>query len=350
MKTGIVGFAGAGKTTVFNSLTGLDADTGYSGKNKANLGLIKVPDARVDRLTEIYAPKKTTYAEVAFVDVAGPQGADSTKGLASGIIEQIQQSDALVHVIRAFDDAGASRPADALRDLQEFEGDLILSDLIKVENRIERLGREGKHASSEMTLMHRLHEQLDSNRALRLLSFSESESQLTSGYQFMSLKPCLALINCGDDAIGEPVSAELEAAVEAADVGMLSMSARTEAEISRLDDADQAEFLADLGLESSARNRFINAAYTMLDLISFLTSGPDECRAWTIRRSTSARSAAGQVHSDIERGFIRAEVIAFDDFDALGSEAKCREAGKLRLEGKEYEVCDGDIINFRFNV
>ncbi len=350
MKTAIVGFAGSGKTTVFNSLTGLAADTGYGSKDKANLGLIRVPDPRVDFLSELYSPKKTTFAEIGFVDVAGPPGESTAGGLETAVIEHIQKADALVHVIRAFEDRATGRAPEPMHDLETFEGEMILADLIKIENRLERLAKEGGKATGEIALMRRLAEHLDGGRALRVLELSEQERQMTSGYQFVSMKPCLALVNQPDDAATVGPPADLEAAVAASGMGVLSMAASVEAEIAQLDDADQAEFLTDLGLEASARDRFISAVYAMLDLISFLTSGPDECRAWTIGRGTVARAAAGKIHSDIERGFIRAEVVAFEDLQALGSELRCKEAGKLRLEGKDYVVLDGDIINFRFNV
>ncbi len=350
MQAGIVGFAGSGKTTVFNSLTGLQADTGYGARKNANLGLIKVPDRRIDFLTGVHSPKKRTLAEIGFVDVAGPQGKEASKGLDTALLEQIRVADALVHVIRVFEDPGAASPPDPLRDLEEFEGEMILSDLITVENRLERLAKEGNKANAEIALMRRLHEHLDTGKAIRLIEMPEPERQMTSGYQFVSQKPCLALVNVSDTEASAPVPDDLRSAVERLGMGIMSMAASVEAEITTLDEADQAEFLVDLGLEVPAAARFINTVYSMLDLISFLTAGEDECRAWTIRRGTVARSAAGKVHSDIERGFIRAEVIAFDDFEALGSEAKCRDAGKLRLEGKDYVVQDGDIINFRFNV
>ena len=349
MKTGIVGFAGSGKTTVFNSLTGLQADTGYGGKGKANLGLIKVPDARVDRLGAIYSPKKTIYAEIEFVDVAGPAG-KTAGGLDASLMEHFQKCDALVHVIQAFDAVGGARSTDPLRDLEEFEGELKMSDLIKIEKRLVRLAREGNKATTEIGLMKRLQAHLEEDQPLRLLDLTQAELQMLSGYQFVSLMPCLVLQNLPDDQVDAGVSAELQSRVGAGGMAAMAMAGSLEAEIAQLDEADQAEFLADVGLSSSARTRFITAVYSMLDLISFLTVGPDECRAWTIRRDTVARGAAGKIHSDIERGFVRAEVIGFDDFDALGSEAKCKEAGKMRLEGKEYVVSDGDIINFRFNV
>jgi GTP-binding protein YchF len=340
MKTAIVGFAGSGKTTVFNSLTGLAADTGYGTKDKINLGLIRVPDPRVDFLSEMYSPKKTTFAEIGFVDVAGPPGESTAGGLDTAAIQHIQKAE----------DRATGRAPDPMHDLEAFEGEMILADLIKVENRLERLAKEGGKAAGEIALMRRLAEHLDGGRSLRVLELSEPERKLTSGYQFVSIKPCLALVNQPDDAAAAGPPADLEAAVAASGMGVLSMAASVEAEIAQLDDADQAEFLTDLGLEASARDRFINTVYAMLDLISFLTSGPDECRAWTIRRGTVARAAAGKIHSDVERGFIRAEVTAFEDLQALGSEVRCKEAGKLRLEGKDYVVLDGDIINFRFNV
>jgi GTP-binding protein YchF len=350
MKTAIVGFAGSGKTTVFNALTGMSADTGFGGKDKANLGLIQVPDPRVAFLAKVYAPKKTTLAEVAFVDVAGPEANDAGRGLDARVMEHAQKAEALVHVVRAFDNPALAGGVDPLADLQAFDGELILADLIKVEKRLERLAKEGGKASAEIALMQKLRAQLDAGAALRVMEFTAAESQIMSGYQFVSLKPCLALVNRPEHEASEPPPGAVAAAAQAAGMGVMSMAAGAEAKIALLAEHEQAEFLSDLGLQAPARDRFINAVYSMLDLISFLTSGADECRAWTIRRGTVARSAAGKIHSDIERGFIRAEVTAFADFEALGSESKCRDAGKMRLEGKDYEVQDGDIINFRFNV
>jgi len=349
MKTGIVGFAGSGKTTVFNSLTGMQADTGFGAKGKANLGLIKVPDERIDRLSELHSPKKTTYAEIEFVDVAGPAG-KSEGGLNAAVMDHISKCDALVLVLRGFDNPAVGGKTDPAAELGEFQGELMLSDLIKVEKRLERLAKEGGKATTEIALMKRLQEQLEGDRPLRLLDFSDAERQMISGYQFVSLKPCLVLLNLPEDEADGLVPDALRGEVQDGGMAAMAMSAAMEAEIAQLDEADQAEFLADIGLESPARARFIATVYGMLDLISFLTTGPDECRAWTIRRDTPARSAAGKVHSDIERGFIRAEVIAFADFDELESESRCKEQGKMRLEGKDYVVRDGDIINFRFNV
>jgi len=350
MKVGIVGYAGAGKTTVFNALTGMSADTGFGGKDKANLGMIKVPDERIEFLTETYNPKKETLAEIAFVDVAGPTDASKQDGLDSRIVGHMREAEALVHVVRDFDNPALQRGADPVRDFESFEGDIIISDMLQVDNRLARLKKERKLDSKDGELMQKLYAQLEEGKPLRTLELDETQRGQISGYQFLSLKPCVALVNVADEKAGTDLPADLKQS--AADRGMflIAMAARAEAEIAELDADDQRAFLDDLGLKQPARARFINAVYEQLNLISFLTAGEDECRAWTIRRDIDARKAAGKIHSDIERGFIRAEVIAFEDFKTYPSEAKCRDAGKLRLEGKTYIVQDGDIINFRFNV
>ncbi len=349
MKVGLVGFAGSGKTTVFNALTGLRADTGFAGRAQANLGVIKVPDARVDFLTEVYKPPKKTYAEVSFVDVAGPEAKSDRSGLDKRIVTEMRQADALVHVVRAFANPAIERAPDPLRDLTDFEAEMILTDLIQVEEKLDRLRKEGKK-TQERTLIEKLQAHLDAHQPLRTASLGEAELQAVRGFTFLSLKPCLALINRADSDAAKPLAKDLEAAAAASGVRLMSMAARAEAEIAELPPDDQKAFLADLGVGGSARDRFVAAAYALLDLISFLTAGEDECRAWTITRGTHARRAAGKIHSDIERGFIRAEVIAFADFKDHPSEARCREAGKLRVEGKDYLVQDGDIIHFRFAV
>ena len=351
MKVGIVGFAGVGKTTVFNALTGLGAQTGFGGKEKANLGMIKVPDARVTFLTEVWSPKKVTLAEIAFVDVAGPEGGQKEGGgLDSRVVNHMRECDALVQVVRGFESPALDAAADPLAELDAFNSEMVLTDLIQVENRLERLRKEADKNSLERPLMERMQAHLESGARLATLEFSENDLQRLSGYRFLTLKPCMALLNLPDTQAADPLPQPFAAAAAALGLSAMALSAAAEAEIAELPPADQADFLADLDLEAPARDRFVQAVYEQLDLISFLTMGPDECRAWTIDRGTSARAAAGKIHSDIERGFIRAEIIAFEDFRALGSEAKCREAGKLRLEGKEYIVQDGDIMHVRFNV
>jgi GTP-binding protein YchF len=350
MKVGIVGFAGAGKTTVFNTLTGLHAEVGYGSREKANLGIIKVPDARIDRLGELYAPKKLVYAEVSFVDVAGPEGERSggEQGLDPRIVQHMRETDALVHVVRAFENPMLASAADPARDIRGFEEELLLTDLAQIERRIERLKKE-RDSERERELMERCREQLESERALRTLELSADEQVAIAGFRFLSLKPMLLLVNVDEAGIGQGVPAA--AASEAANRGLdaIAMCGRAEMDISQLSDEEQTEFLADLGISEPARDRFVQAAYRLLNLISFLTAGEDECRAWPIPRGTTAHRAAGVIHTDIEKRFIKANVVKYEDLIALGSVAKAKEAGKLRIEGKEYVVQDGDVVEFQHN-
>ncbi|MCK6548062.1 YchF family ATPase [Myxococcota bacterium] len=347
MKVALVGFQGAGKTSVFNALTGQTAETGLGKKGGSNLGRIQVPDARIDALSKIYSPKKTTYAEIQFVDVAGPtdSGERSETGLDQALVAQIRESEALVHVVRAFDNAALTRTPDPARDIGSFEEELILTDLVQIENRITRLKKEKK--TTELDLMEKLKEALEQGTALRRLSLAPEEWASLSGFRFLSQKPMLVVVNQAESAVGKPLDAKITEAAESRGVQLLAMCASVEAEIMQMPPEDQVAFLADLGLTEPVRTRFIQAAYALLDLISFLTSGEDEVRAWTIKRGTIAKVAGGKIHSDIERGFIRAEVTPFAEFVKFGSEAKVKEAGKLRLEGKEYVVQDGDIVHFR---
>jgi hypothetical protein len=353
MKVGLVGFAGSGKTTIFNTLTGLTAEVGgYGAKEKANVGVIKVPDYRVDKLAEIYNPKKKTYAEITFVDVAGPQAEDADpahSGLDPKLVQHMRETDALVHVVRAFDNPMLSQPADSSRDIRSFDDELMLTDLVQIENRIARLKKE-KDSARENELMGRLKGALEGEQPLRDFELTSEDLALIAGFRFLSLKPLLLLINQSEEAVGSDLPGEIRVLAESKELTAIAMAGKVEMEIAQLAADEQREFLQDLGISEPARDRFIRAAYSLLELISFLTSGEDECRAWSIKRGTTAHKAAGVIHSDIERGFIRAEVTRFEDLAALGSEARCREQGKLKLEGKEYVVQDGDVVHFRFNV
>jgi len=353
MKVGLVGFAGSGKTTIFNTLTGLTAEVGgYGAREKANIGVIKVPDHRVDKLAEIYNPKKKTYAEISFVDVAGPQAEDAEQthsGLDPKLVQHMREADALVHVVRAFDNPMVSQPADPARDIRSFDDELMLTDLVQIENRITRLKKE-KDSARENELMERLKAALEHEQPLRDLELTNEDLGLVAGFRFLSLKPLLLLINQPEEAAADGVSADIQALADSKKLRAIAMSGKVEMEIAQLASEEQREFLQDMGIAEPARDRFIRAGYSLLDLISFLTSGEDECRAWSIKRGTTAHKAAGVIHSDIERGFIRAEVTRFEDLVELGSEARCREQGKLKLEGKEYVVQDGDVVHFRFNV
>lgn len=348
MKIGLIGLAGSGKTTVFNAVTGLDAPVGFGGdRARPNLGVAKVPDPRLEPLTALYEPKRTVPAEVTFVDLPGRMPGSAGEGLDGPTVQHIRDMDALALVVRAFESPALTDAADPARDLGALEDELLLTDLVVVERRLERLAKEGKQTPERSALL-RCQAHLDEGRPLRLLDLTQEERRVLSGYGFVSETPALALLNLA--APDQPVDAGFLAAAEARELQVLPMSGQVEAEIGQLDPEDQTEFLADLGLESSARQRFVHAAWSLLDRICFLTVGPDEVRAWEIRRGTPAVRAAGKVHSDIERGFIRAEVTRYDDLLALGSEQACKEKGKMRLEGKEYEVRDGDVICFRFNV
>ena len=344
MKVGLIGHRGAGKTTVFNMLTGLQAQVGgYGGKEEVHLGVIKVPDARVDKLSQVFKPKKTTYAEIRFTDFPASQNDDDLKGN-SNLITQMREVDAMALVLRDFEP-----DADPLRQLNDLLTEMILADLTVVENRRTRLKKE-KARPQEEALLERCAATLENEESLRNLEFSADDENLLSGFGFLSRKPVLVLFNQADDKAGQPLSAAYQDELKRRGLDGLALAGKVEMEVAQLDENDREAFLKEIGIQEPARERFIRASYRLLDLISFLTTGEDEVRAWTITQGTIARKAAGKIHSDIERGFIRAEVIAYDDFVVLGSEVKCKEAGKLRLEGKDYIVQDGDIIHFRFAI
>ena len=346
MKVGIIGLTKSGKTTVFNALTGSSAQTGTFGVQKANLAVIKVPDKRVDFLSSIYKPKKTTYAEISFVDVPGPSDANASPLGGTQTIDLIKGVDTLAVVVRAFDRA-AGDVVDPLKEFQAIESELVVLDLIVLEKKLERLEKEHKKGT-EHDLVKKCKSALDEEKPLRDLDLEETETKPLSGFQLLSLKPVLIVANTGEDA-----SIDLTALKEfaaARSIPLVDFCGTIEMDIAEMSPEEQAEFLEGMGIAESARTKFIRAAYELSNLISFLTVGEDEVRAWTIKKGTLAPQAGGKIHTDIGRGFIRAEVISFEDFRAIGSMVKAKEAGKVRLEGKQYEVQDGDIINFRFNV
>jgi GTP-binding protein YchF len=344
MKIGLIGHRGGGKTTIFNMLTGLQAQVGgFGSREEVHLGVIKVPDARINKLAQIYKPKKTTYAEIRFTDFPPSEGEDHSKS-SDVIISQMREVDAMALVLDDFQPG-----ADPLRALDDLLTDMILADMTIVENRRVRLKKE-KARPLEETLLERCAKALENEESLRNLAFTSDEENLLTGFGFLSCKPVLALFNQGDDRAGQPLAPPYEEALKRRGLEGLALAGKVEMEVAQLDESDRASFLREIGIRESARDRFIRASYRLLNLISFLTAGEDEVRAWTITQGTPARKAAGKIHSDIERGFIRAEVVAYEDFIAHGSETKCKEAGKLRLEGKDYVVQDGDIVHFRFAV
>jgi GTP-binding protein YchF len=359
MKVGIIGLAGVGKSTLFQLLTGAPAAP-PGGRPEARVGIARVPDPRVDALARLYAPKRKTPATVEYVDVPGV-----AKGQGSALVDlpALRGVDALAHVVRAFESESVPHPegsVDALRDATMLELELILADLGSVERRLERLEagiRKANRAEdvAERALFQRMKAQLEAERPLRELGLSEEERRRLRSYSFLSEKPVLLVVNLGEAQVRD-AAAFLESsgltsfAAARPGLGLCPVSAPIEAEMALLAPEDAAAFREDYGLAEPGLDRVIRTSYALLGLISFLTAGEDECRAWTIRRGTRAQQAAGAVHSDIERGFIRAEVVSFEDLMAAGSIAACRERGTLRLEGKDYVVRDGDVINFRFNV
>ena len=344
MKVGLIGHRGAGKTTIFNMLTGLQAQVGgFGAKEEVHLGVIKVPDARIDKLAAIFKPKKTTYAEIRFTDFP-PSQVDETSKANAALVMQMREVDAITLVLRDFDD-----DTSPLKELNSLVTEMILADLAVVENRRARLKKE-KARPQEQALLERCAAALENEQSLRNLKFTDDEENLASGFGFLSRKPLLVIFNRSEDKAGAELEPVYREELNRRALQGLALCGKVEMEIAQLDEHDRAAFLQEIGVTEPARERFIRAAYALLDLISFFTTGEDEVRAWTITQGTVARKAAGKIHSDIERGFIRAEVVAYDEFIVHGSEAKCREAGKLRLEGKDYVVKDGDIIHFRFAI
>jgi hypothetical protein len=351
MKVALIGLAQSGKTTVFTSLTGIQPGAGGTG-HEVQLGNVKVPDARIERLTGIFNPRKTIYADIDFVDIIAPRTELEGAGLTPQVINEIRSADALVAVVASFESPSVVHPLgsnDPLRDIKNIDAELNLNDLMQVEKRIKRMEKE-RTKGMEMDALVRVKEWLDEEKPLRLLDLNETELGFIFGYKFLSQKPLLLLQNVGEDMIGQEPDAGVVEYVESSHHTLMQYCAEIERDISEIDPSEQAEFLAEMGLKDSGRARFVRKAYEMLRLISFLTVGEDEVRAWPIPSGTPAVKAAGKVHSDIERGFIRAEIVSYEDFDESGSMQAARDAGHFRLEGKTYEILDGDIINFRFNV
>lgn len=365
MKLGIIGLSNAGKTTIFNALTGQNLETTmYATVNgEPSYGVVKVPDRRIDELAAIYQPKKITYATVEYVDYLGLTKGDVAQN--RKVFDLIKDVDAIVHVVRAFQDDSVMHPlqtVDALRDLETLELELIFGDLEFVEKRLERMAeaaKKGKKPSEEeKKMLEKCQGLLEKEIPLRNAEFTDEEMKAMRHMQFVSMKPELVVINIAEDKLNSDSSRLLQEQAEAYfsqkgsanTTRVVTLCGKVEMDIAQLDADDAKAFLDDLGIAEPALNKLIHVSYELLGLISFLTSGEDEVRAWTIRRGTFAQQAAGKIHSDIERGFIRAEVVGYDDFMAAGSTAAARDKGHLRLEGKTYEVKDGDIINFRFNV
>jgi len=369
LKLAIIGLSNSGKTTVFNSLTGQNLDTTLypTVSGEPHFGVVKVPDRRVDALAGIYKPKKVTYATVEYIDYLGLTKGDVEQN--RKVFDLIKDADAIVHVVRAFENEVVMHPLNEinpLKDIETLELELIFGDLEFVEKRLARMeesARKGKKPSeSEKKLLMKCREALEKEIPLRNVHFDEDEEKAMKPLQFISIKPEVVVLNIGEGDLNaekvENVQKEVEAFFGSRDKGpssarphaCLSLCGKIEMEIAQLSAEEARAFLDDLRIQEPALNKLIHVSYDLLGLISFLTVGEDEVRAWTIQRGTDAHKAAGKIHSDIERGFIRAEVVGYEEFITSGTMHAAKEKGLLRLEGKTYRVKDGDIVNFRFNV
>ena len=366
MQIAIVGLAGSGKTTVFNTLTRGHAQTGGYGGMELHVGTVKVPDGRLDRLAEIFKPKKIVHADVTYFDLPAPpastEGRVGTEELPADQLARLREADALLHVVRAFEDPAvphAEGSVDAWRDLERLDLEFTLADLSVMEKRLERLKSSGHHGTPaereandrELALLERLHEPLAAGRPLRGEGLTPDEEKSIRGFRFLTQKPVLVLLNVGEADL--PREAEIVAGIagryEHAGALVDALSAKIEMELGELEPEEAAVFMDELGLKESSLDRVIRLSYRLLGLISFLTAGPDEVRAWPIPDGSSAVDAAGAIHTDLAHGFIRAEVVPYEDLLALKTMAEARKHGKLRSEGKTYLVHDGDVVEILFS-
>ncbi len=366
MQIAIVGLAASGKTTVFNTLTRGHAETGGFGGLQLHVGVVKVPDPRLDRLAEIFKPKRIVHADVTYADLPAPpassEGRVGTEELPAEHLARLRDSDALLHVVRAFENPAVPHPegtVDPWRDLERLDVEFVLADLAVTERRLERLRASGRHGTPaereanerEEVILGRLKEALEAGRPIRDVPLEPDEEKAIRGFRFLTQKPVLVLLNVGEQDL--PNATARAAAIAERyphDHALVdALSARIEMELGELEPEEAAVFMAELGLEESSLDRVIALSYRLLGLISFLTAGPDEVRAWPIRDGSSAVDAAAAIHTDLARGFIRAEAVSYEDLMELRSMAEARKHGKLRSEGKTYLVKDGDVLEILFS-
>ncbi len=364
MKLGIVGLPNVGKSTLFNAITKAGAESANYPfcTIEPNVGVVAVPDERLDKLTEMYNPQKTTPAVIEFVDIAGlVKGASKGEGLGNKFLSHIREVDAIIHVVRCFEDTNiihVDGSVDPLRDIETITYELIFADIETVDRRIDKATKAAKGDKAQLAVVEvlkKLKEALEAGKSARSVDLTEDEQALLTDCILLTNKPIIYAANVAEDDFSKGIDNNIyynkvKELASSENAGCLPISARIEEEISELDDEDKAIFLEDIGLEESGLDRLIKESYALLGLISYLTAGEPEVRAWTITKGTKAPQAAGKIHSDFERGFIRAEVVAYNDLMNCGSMIAAKEKGLVRSEGKEYVMKDGDIVLFRFNV
>jgi GTP-binding protein YchF len=354
MRLGIIGLPQTGKTTIFNALTrGNQPVTTSGGRFEVHTGVVDVPDERVDRLSAMFKPKKTIYAKVTYADIAGLEGGKTA--ISGALLNQLSQMDGLLHVVRCFDDPSVPHPSGSvnpLRDMATMDAELLINDLIAVERKLEKLneerkkggGREKAVVEREIVLFTRFNEALSQEKPLREIQITPEEEKALAGFGFLTRKPLLLLLNLAEGQ--QPPSVESVGP----HVGLVALQGKLEMDIAQLPPEDAELFMAEYGIEELGLKRVISLSYDLLGQQSFFTVGEDEVRAWTVNRGATALEAAGAIHTDLMKGFIRAEVVTYHDLVTLGGLAEARSKGKLRLEGKEYIVQDGEIVHIRFNL
>ena len=356
MKLGIIGLPQSGKTTIFNAVTRGDIPTEMSaGRVQVSTAVVDVPDPRVDRLSAMFNPKKTIYAKITYADIAGLDGSAGKSGISGSLLNQLTQMDGFIHTVRCFEDDNVPHQngsVDPARDLAMMDGEFILNDLIFIERKLERLtderrkgaGREKAVIDREIALFEKMQAALSEEKPLRDMEMSAEEEASLSGFGFLSLKPVLVVLNLAEGQAPPKIEYQHRHSM------VVDLQGKLEMDMARLSPEDAEMFMSEYNITELSLNRMIKFSYDLLSQHSFFTVGPDECRAWTVRNGALAPEAAGVIHTDLQKGFIRAETVSYDDLILLGGMNEVKAKGKLRLEGKEYQVKDGDILNIRFNI